>query len=340
MLGNFSLNTRVFLKRDTWLNAHFVFWTRAYPDSHENSLTLLNHNTMTGVENVSQLLRNHHVAVDLSKSKTQSLYLHKLQSDLERTEQFLGQAERAILELKKEQKAAEEENESTTWSMSDESRTRKVHLLALHEVYKQLPYLASKNDLIGIATAATITTNAVKEQSKASKCLGTQNAQELRDVESLEEILMDYQELNKILRQRIQCHPQKMAQLEESISDLGSLTRKTHTKIELSRQVNNAVKNVEDTLYSHVQRLVVKLHAMMDWESTSVADEQTFRNNIIRSSTFVKTLVERLVESDDPWVQVVEGSPEDHLAKLLVQHDIVRLAEGQKDKVSLRNYDE
>lgn len=300
--------------------------------------------SMTRVDRITLLLSNQNGTKELNKSTVQSIYLQKLQSDLDRTRKFLQQAEQSISELKVEQedrKERKQNNEANDASKEQiETKLSKIRLLALYEMYKQLPYLALKNDLIGIATAATLTAKAVNEQSRASKHLEAQNEQLLRDVQSLEGIVSDYQSVNKLLLERIQNHPQKIADLKESIKFLESLVRMAPTKIELSCQVNNGIKIVEDTLYAHVQRLVVKLHAMMDWETTSIADEQTFRNNIIRSSTFIKTLVVRLVESDDPLVLVVQGSPEDHLAKLLVQHDIVQVSQGQLYQVSLRNYNE
>lgn len=269
----------------------------------------------------------------LPQSATQKTYVKKLRSDIERTKRFVEQAEKAILQLKEEKadfdKQKEIMNEDSMRSMSS---SKKAHLIALYEVYKQLPYLAIKNDLIGIATATTLTTKAVQEQARASKALKSENEAIQNEIPELESILSEYKQVNDYFQTDIDNHPTKMADQRSTIEKLHSALE---IKIDQVTSANISAKKLEDALYSHVQRLVVKLHAMIDWESTNVADEETFRLNISRSATFIRSLVTSKVCKADTWVKVSSGTLEEHLAKLMVHHKILKLKSDDTLEVSL-----
>lgn len=272
----------------------------------------------------------------LPQSATQKTYVKKLRSDIERTKRFVEQAEKAILQLKEDQSKSDEAQEvSNIASKQHNIDTKKAHLLALYEVYKQLPYMASKNDLIGIATATTLTNKAVQEQARTSKAFKSENKSIEEEILVLETILFEYKEVKDHLETRIDNHPTKLANQRKAIQELKELDERLKSKIEQVNLASSSARKIEDALYGHVQRIVVKLHAMMDWENTNIADEETFRQNISRSATLIKSLVTSKASKTEPWVKVTSGTPEEHLAKLMVHHKILKLQTFDGDKVSL-----
>lgn len=247
----------------------------------------------------------------------------------------MEQAENAIAQLEKDElQRANKRVDIISWT---EETHRKAHLLALYEVYRQLPYLSIKNDLIGIASATTLIVKAVQEHTSTTDKMKEDNGNLEKDLKLLSTLLLDYNTIGRLLETELDKKSQEVAQ-QELILDSEPLEKKVSSLFNSVFQQCEAAKRAEELLYAHLQRLVVKLHAMIDWENTSVADEETFRNNIVRSTTFLKTLVTSLVSSVDLWVPVDRGTPEDRLAKLMIHHDILRLRPGRAYEVALRNY--
>ncbi|WPK25069.1 hypothetical protein PUMCH_002370 [Australozyma saopauloensis] len=305
---------------------------------------------MTKATRVGNLLAVHEMPGEQSCSQIQQTYVRKLQADLDRTKKFVDQTDEATAQLEDEEDKetrAEEKRDNATEENGQNNQSndinRKAHLLALYEVYKQLPYLAIKNDLIGIATATKLTAEAVNEQIRTSEQFEKENAAAIEDIESLKTILSDYQKVVTLLQKRLESHPARMAELQNKIIDLDTRKNNLSSLRAKARESSGNAKKVEDLLYVHAQRLIVKLHAMMDWENTSVADESTFRTNILRSSTFLKTLVSNLVSFESTWVSVGKGTSEEHLAKLMIQHGILQERDTQHEgfegyEVALRRY--
>ncbi|RKP30345.1 hypothetical protein METBISCDRAFT_16424 [Metschnikowia bicuspidata] len=277
-------------------------------------------------------------SVELPQLQTQKTYLRKLESDIGRTQKFVDRAEAAVSLLQEYKDGLSLERPDKGSSDWTEDTERKAHLLALYEVYKQLPYMAPRNDLIGIATAATLTAKAVKDQIRASDALSDENEALKDEIERLKTILVSYREVNRLILERAQEHPQRMEKLHEQTEALKLQFANTQKSCSLAVKACDEAKQLEETLLSHQRRLIVKLHAMMDWENTIVADEETFRRNISQSSAFLKELVTRLLDTDDPWNTVEAGTPEEHLAKLMVQHGLLKTRKGDVFDVSLRDY--
>lgn len=272
----------------------------------------------------------------LPQSATQKTYVKKLRTDIERTKRFVEQAQKAILQFREEETKLESAQKKTNpGSVFSSEDSKKAHLLALHEVYKQLPYLAIKNDLIGIATATTLTSKAVQEQARTSKALKSENESIKAEILALETVLSDYHEVDGYLKTEIKNHPSKIDIQKKIRLESKELEEKLEQKIDQIKSANASAKRQEDLLYSHVQRIVVKLHAMMDWETTSIADEETFRLNILRSATFIKKLVLTKALQTDSYVKYTSDTLEEHLAKLMLHHKILRSRNEDGNEVSL-----
>lgn len=279
-------------------------------------------------------------------SQAQRTYLKKLHLDIERTTKFIHQAKQAITKLKQPVDRTKDEkdecNETTDFHQTEnawsEETSRKAHLLALHEVYRQLPYVAIKDDLIGIATATIVTTKAVKEHDKTSRLLEDHNKLLKAEMALLRTVEADYKDASGCLLQRLKQQEETQSERDKHSLRVQRLITETDEKIALIRRLRENARQTEETLNIHLQRVVVKLHAMMDWENTNFADEETFNNNIIRSVSFLKALVVSQANGEDRWTMIVNGTPEDQLAKVMIQHKMLKLKSGGTYEVKLRNY--
>lgn len=278
-------------------------------------------------ERVRTLLGNHSPADTATRSVAQETYVRKLRSDIQRTEIFLLQAQKANSKLSETIKSTE----NSAPSKWDDRTRQNARIVALFEAYRTLPYTAMKNDLIGIATAASLTEKAVVEQRNASEHISSENSTREVQIAQEKQIQNDYIEIDALLRQQINSHPEKMEQLQAKLRDSQPV------EIELQRQLQSvqiaakAAKKVEDRMFHHMRRVVTKLHALQDWENASVMDEATFASSVGQSVSFLAALVSNLLVPDK-WVAV---GGEEMLVLVMMRNNLLKV---RGHEVRLREY--
>lgn len=263
-------------------------------------------------------------------SLAQETYLKRLEGDIERTKKFLEQAQAANTKL---------ERELSNEPLDEESEDL-VNLLGLFEVYKLLPYMPMKNDLIGIATAVSLTKNAVLEQSKAISMIRDENEATKTEIQRLENILADYAEFDELLQARVQQHPARMEELEQQLHGSRSLETELEHQIEFGQKSVDQLKKVEDKMYQHVKRVVTKLHALLDWENASMMDEDMFKESLRRSIALINRMIKSLVSQgtkQTKWVQVPAG-PEEKLVQVMLRNNLIHVRNGNGLEIRLREF--
>ncbi|GEQ69257.1 hypothetical protein JCM33374_g2928 [Metschnikowia sp. JCM 33374] len=289
------------------------------------------------------------VASEPPRNVSQEVYRGKLAADIARTKQFLQQAKAAIQTLQdKHGPCPEVRSDPLVYKAGvsgkpDENtgseHDRKLHLVALYEAYKQMPYQAMKNDSIGIATALTLTSEAVDQQTMASEQLSRVNTRKTEEIAKLHGILSDYQLANALIKQRAQQYPQKMAAMQRKIDNCTTYDAELDTKLVQMHQLSDSAKSHEERLHQHLQRVMMKVYATMDWESAHLMDEQTFRKSLSSSVSFLKNLVLRLGDaSKEKWVPVIPGTAEHRLVEVMIRNDVLIVRENNGMEVRLRDY--
>lgn len=289
----------------------------------------MNQNTQSRKEKVRQhLLSLQPVTDQSSRTAAQETYVKKLRGDIDRTKVFLVQAQDAITQLNDELSI-----DTVNW---DEKSRQQAHLVALYEAYKKLPYMAMKNDLIGIATAASLTKKAVAEHRQTSLELSAENKIIEKEISKQTQLLADYEEIGELLKQRILAHPERMTKLQAKLNKSQPLEAELDRKLRSVQNATTVLKSIEERLYQHVKRVVTKLHALQDWENASVMDEQMFKTSIVLSISLIVTLVSNLLSPTEKWVLVTPGGPEEKLLLVMVRNNLV-VMRGNAE-VRLREY--
>lgn len=289
----------------------------------------------TKADKVRQLLQNQPKtrAGTPTANLAQDMYQRKLSADIDRTKKFLEQANSAISRLE-----TELQQPNTAWD--DETATL-AHTLALHEVSRRVPYTAMKNDLIGIATALSLTLKAVKEQAAVSDHYAAESREVADATQELKRLLADYKEADQLIQNRIKQHPERVAQLRAKIRESQTLEMELKLQALALLAAAQAAKVVEDKMHQHLKRIITKLYALLDWENASKMDEATFKRSISQSFSFVNLLVLQLSNhsSGEQWVRVEPGSAEEKLVQLMIRNNLVIFRDaGGIFEVRLREY--
>lgn len=286
----------------------------------------------TKKEKVKRLLGKTQTASEYPTwNAAQETYLKRLEGDLERTKKFLEQAKAA------NNKLAQEVSEDH-W---DEDTRKDVELLSLLEVHQLLPYMPMKNDLIGIATAASLTKRAVIEQTQASDLIENEVKRVQTETKDLERILADYKEFDKLLQEKIRSHPAQMESLEMQLHQSRSLEEELEHELRQGQIAVEKIKKVEERLYQHVRRVVTKLHAFLDWENASMMDEAMFKESIRRSLSLITQMVKLLVANGptlDKWVKITAGAPEEKIVQVMMRNNLIYVRQREGMEVRLREF--
>lgn len=283
-------------------------------------------------EKVSRLLAKYG---STSESPTwnvaQETYLKRLEGDIDRTNKFLERAKAANNKLARE----------VSEDKGDEESREYLELQGLLEVHKVLPYMPMKNDLIGIATAASLTKRAVIEQSQASDLIEKETMILKGENQDLQRILEDYTEFGDLLQENIQRHPAQMEALKKQLHESRSLEEELEYRLQQGKIAGEKLKRIEDKLYQHVKRVVTKLHALLDWENASMMDELMFRESIKRSLSLVNQMVKVLVAngpSGDKWIKITAGAPEEQLVQVMLRNNLIYIRQRDGLEVRLREF--
>ncbi|KAM9900205.1 hypothetical protein OXX79_005274 [Metschnikowia pulcherrima] len=282
------------------------------------------------------------------RSASQEVYRRKLAADIARTKKFIEQANNAIEQLQEKHGSCPDSYSETTGSVAGEPEasgenrgletSKMAHLLAHYEVYKQMPYQPMKNDSIGIATALTLNSDAVSQQASASDYLQHQNEQKTEELAELKAILADYTLANVLIKERVAKHPLRMAEMQEKLDGCTSYEAEIDVKLSQVQTLSEMAKSREEKMHQNLQRVILKMHAMMDWGNAHLMDEATFKKSISSSVTFLKTLIANISDGKEEWISVLPGSVEERLAEIMVRHDVLLLRNNGVPEVKLRNY--
>lgn len=283
----------------------------------------------TRADRVREFLRNREPIVDQSsRTAAQETYVKKLHGDIERTRAFLEQAKLATTKLRDELAVPNPDWDPTT--------QQQAHIVALFESYRKLPYMAMKNDLIGIATAASLTKRAVSDQRHTSGVLAAENEVLEREMAKNAQVLADYEEIDELIKQRVQLHPERMAKIRAKLHESQPLEAEMDRKLQSVQNATAAYKSVEDQLYQHVKRVVTKIHAAQDWENANIMDEQTFKSSVVLSISLIVTLVSNLLLPTEKWVTFTPGGPEEKVLLVMVRNQLVVVRDNLE--VKLRDF--
>lgn len=280
----------------------------------------------TKADKVKALLKNNKRADISAVNLAQEKYVKSLERDIERTKIFLEQAREASKKL-------ELELPRPQWAPET---AKKAEVLALYDAYIRLPYLTTKNDLIGIATAAALTRKAVTEQTETSKALESENSALEDETRQLRAILSDYKSVLALLRERAEQHPTRMAELEDKLHQSQPVEAKLAQKLVQVQAASELAKKTEDRMHQHLKRIVTRLHALLDWENASSVDEATFKKNVLLSLAFINSLVTNLVAENDKWVAVTP--PQEVLVQLMLRNNLIQMKERNGYEVRLREF--
>lgn len=274
-------------------------------------------------------------------SASQEVYDKKLAADLERTEQFLAQAQAAVTGLSAAHQVSPElANADPLLALPPGWTTEtlaKAHRLALYEVYKLMPYHTAKNDSLGLATALTVTQQSVAGHTLASDGLEQQNQAAAAAVAELRAILHDYTTVGTLLDKRLQQYPEKVAAVRQKLEATAGFEDEAAARAELVSELHAAAKVTESRMYLHLLRVVTKMYAYVDWEHASAMDEDVFAHSLRQAVVLVETLVGR-IGAEQPWVAVDPASTERRLVDLLLRHDVLVQRDTPALQVKLRDY--
>lgn len=301
-------------------------------------------------EKLRNLLRKTHVSnLEAPRNVSQEVYRRKLAADIARTKTYIQQAKTGIESLELQYGPCPEVyNETQFDNLSGGEKMgqnwmpetcRQAHLLAHYEVYKQMPYQPMKTDLIGIATALTLTLEAVIQQNDASNKIQHANNRRNDEIAELNTILADYKLAHSLIKDRIKKHPQRMAEMQQKIDKCTTYEAEVESKLARVQEISDRAKSKEEKLHLHLQRVILKVYAMMDWGNANFMDEDTFKKSIAGSVSLIKSLVSKLAENlQEKWVPVAAGTAEERLVEVMARNDLLLLRENNGLEVQLRSY--
>lgn len=304
----------------------------------------------TKQEKLRTLLKKTHVSnLEAPRNVSQEVYRRKLAADIARTKTYIQQAKTGIESLELQHGPFPEVyNETQFDNLSGGEKMgqdwtpetwRQAHLLAHYEVYKQMPYQPMKTDLIGIATALTLTLEAVIQQNDASNKIQHANNRRNDEIAELNSILADYKLAHSLIKDRIKKHPQRMAEMQQKIDKCTTYEAEVESKLARVQEISDRAKSKEEKLHLHLQRVILKVYAMMDWGNANFMDEDTFKKSIAGSVSLIKSLVSKLAENlPEKWVPVAAGTAEERLVEVMARNDLLLVRENNGLEVQLRSY--
>lgn len=246
--------------------------------------------------------------------------------DLKRTQEFLKQSEEAISKL--ESGEAQHPYPPMGKTEGEMTRNDKMQLLAMAETAKTLAFMPQKNDVIGISTGTFLTGKLVQEQKDLSNELIDNVDQMKESVAVLRQNLEEYKAISRQLDARIERHPQAMEEMRIKVAEIRESPKENGENL---GDAVEACKGAEERINHHLKRVVLKIHAMLDWEGSGMADERTFQESVTSSLQFLAILVNKMVTGEE-WVHVTDGM----LVQLMHRFGLLEVREGDGWWVRLR----
>lgn len=228
---------------------------------------------------------------------------------MERTRKFLRRAKMACAQIEAELPA---------------EKSKRAHIVALYTAYTQLPYQADKNDLIGIASAATLTSGAIEENEAAAAFFSNLAEEYEQDTREIELAQSEYAVARECIRQRIQEHPARVRKLQELLRDD---VANVSGKVRLAAAASRAAKVLVQILQNHVARIVEVVLAQGDAENAQVADPTLFHAGVESAVQLLRALARQ------GQVRVPLNEFQLYLVHALAQHGHVDVEERETELV-------
>lgn len=153
---------------------------------------------------------------------TQSPYLQRLQKDIARTQHYIHQADAAIAKLE----AKLQIGEATAPAADAESHLQlKKDTIAKFEAYRRLAYTVDGNDVIGVATACSVTDRLVQEQQRSLEQLTRAQQNQKLELNTLRLNLADYRQISTMIDEQIELKRALTEELERKIDHIRSHAR-------------------------------------------------------------------------------------------------------------------
>ncbi|CAH2354262.1 hypothetical protein CLIB1423_15S02212 [[Candida] railenensis] len=285
------------------------------------------------------LLSSFNTGDSSSKVTTSSAYKQRLSKDISRTEEFIRQADAAILKLEKGEDLQQQKE-------SDILNTKK-RVIAQYEAFSRLAYFPDKNDVIGTATAYSVTQSLVREQKEILSSWRSETRANKVESGYLQMILDDYQQLSGLIDSEIERKQERLEALDSKIGNLeklrSSLSEDSDT---LERRAAEKRSQSVDKLKLEARGADRKVSSYLKY--IMIESSKNHGTDIDAGSQFIRQLVEgRTSQSDESaansevdggWVE----SPPDglnELIKILVLNDVVIQHElGDTVFYKLRDY--
>lgn len=271
----------------------------------------------------------------LRSASIQTTYIRRLQNDIKITTSFINQTDIAIDKL-----GLENHNNL------EDMLTLKKDIIALSDIYSRLPYLPDKGDVIGIASASSIISNLIEQQTEVSKYLGKKNETDEDEIIVKKSLLGDYSKLLHLIDQKTSTAQSRLNDIRKKTNEL-SLTQVTKSLQDtaLTDRINEALQ-IENVLASSLKRILIKHLALGDWQHQQVMTESSFQEGINDCLQLIESLVNSLLKSitkdiQQEWVVVYANVFEEKLINQLLMSGLVISREDSssgKYILKLRNF--
>lgn len=271
-------------------------------------------------------------------SSSSSAYKQRLAKDISRTEEFLRQADAAILKLEKAEDFQKNEN--------DILNTKK-RVIAQYEAFSRLAYFPDKNDVIGTATAYSVTQSLVREQKEILSSWRSETRANKVESGNLQMLLDEYKQLSGLMDSEIERKQERLEALDSKIGKLEKL------RSSLSEDSDTLERSIAEKRSQSVDKL--KLEARSADRKVSsylkyilMESSKNYGTDVDAGLQFIRQLVEGRTsqlnvfaansEDDGGWVESPPDGLND-LVKILVLNDIVVQHEiGDTVFYKLRDY--
>mmetsp|Transcript_8736 Transcript_8736/g.10925 ORF Transcript_8736/g.10925 Transcript_8736/m.10925 type:complete len:304 (+) Transcript_8736:192-1103(+) len=269
-------------------------------------------------------------------AKIQTTYIKRLQNDINLTTAFINQANASIERL-----VSKNEAESP-----EDLITLKKNIIALCDTYGRLPFLSDKSDVIGIASASSIIESLIQQQREASSYLDKINETNSQAIVSKQSLVEDYTRLLKLIDQKLITGQGKLREIDQKS---GNIELDPVSKSQLVKTLNNKLKEArqsEDSLLTHLKRIIIKFLAVSDWEVQHVMTEEKLQENVSVCIELIDKLMTSSInsienDSEAVWVEINPSEIESKLINHLLMNDIIISRDGstrEKSFLMLRNF--
>lgn len=181
----------------------------------------------------------------------ETAYRQRLLKDIERTELYIRHANSAIEQLDSGDRGG---------TLVGNEVEKKKEIIARYEAYKTLSYFPDKNDVIGTATASSVTSALVKQQQEAIHRYRAGAREAKADNRRMQLVLSDFEQLDLLLADEIAAKTRDAAVVEDKITQIRSQGGEA-TQDEVDEIVSKTLsdtKKVYNKYLSHLKYILLE----------------------------------------------------------------------------------